>query len=107
MFFTRFWFYLLGLLSARGRFSRYVRVVFGYYDCRDKIVAWHLAEIEKLDLSFRLRRMKRQLDGSHGQTREAEVSPSSSSYPRFFDSQPPPHLRSKEEIEKRIQEKIK
>ena len=49
MFFTRFWFYVLGLLPVHGRLPRYLRVVLGYYDCKDELIAWHLSELEKMD----------------------------------------------------------
>ena len=49
MFFTRFWFYMLGLLPVHGQIPRYLRVALGYYDCRLRLEVWHRAELEKLN----------------------------------------------------------
>lgn len=57
MFFRHYRFYVLMLLPVHGRFSRlwrYLRVGLGFYDDKDKLMAWHRTELEKLDPMFRL-----------------------------------------------------
>ena len=73
MFFTRFWFYVLGLLPVHGRLPRYLRVVLGYYDCKDELIAWHLSELEKMDAI-----LKKTI---------AKGNPMNPKYPPIFDCQ--------------------
>lgn len=85
MFFTRCWFYLLGLLPAQGRFSRRLRVGLGYYDCRDKIIALDRAELEKLDWRFRFQQDSFRLVAAREKARAAGIGPMDPKYPSIED----------------------
>ena len=88
MFFWHYRFYALGLLPVRGRFSRlwrYLRVVLGYYDGKDKLVAWHQAELEKLDPMSKLQQDGLRLVAAQEKAEAEGVSPTDPKYPSFSD----------------------
>ncbi len=85
MFFQYYWFHLLGLLPARGRLPRYLRAVLGYYDCKDSLIAWHRAELEKLDSNFSLQQAGLRLVAAREKALAEGIGPDDPRYPDIFD----------------------
>lgn len=96
MFFTLCRFYVLGLLPAHGGFPRRLRVGLGYYDCRDKIAAWHRAELERLDFNYRLQQASLRLIVAREKAQAEGIGPLDSRYPILNDflSDPPVSRRA-------------
>lgn len=87
MFFRHYWFYVLGLLPVHRRFPRYLRLVLGYYDDRDKLKEWHRAELEKLDPMFRLQRNSLRVVAAGEKALAQGIGPGDPKYPPFIDPQ--------------------
>lgn len=45
----------VGLLPGKSKFTWQVEVLFDYIGCREKVIKWHLFQLEKLDPKFRFR----------------------------------------------------
>lgn len=55
LFLARFVVAFVGLLPGKSKFTWKVEVVFDYIGCREKVIKWHLFQLEKLDPKFRFR----------------------------------------------------
>ncbi len=80
-----FAFLVVSLMPAEGKFSRHFRLLLDYHNCQKKVVAWHRAELEKLDLIFQLQQSAFKLAVAREKAREAGVRPLDPDYPTLLD----------------------
>lgn len=85
MFFARCVVYLGGLLPKKSKFSAQLRLLFDYYYCTGKVVAWHKAELERLDAGFRIEQAGIRLVAARGKAIAEGIGPLDPSYPDFDD----------------------
>ena len=80
-----FAFLVVSIVPAQGKFSGCFRLLFDYDDCRKKVVAWHRAELEKLDHVFQIPQAAFKLAVAREKAREREVGPLDENYQTLFD----------------------
>ncbi len=83
------------LVPAKGKISKYFRTLFGYWDCREEVVAWHRTELRRLDPEFRSLQIALRLSAAYDEAEQEGISPLSLEYPdtrnfwhaekRFYD----------------------
>lgn len=83
LFFARCVVYVLGLLPEQWRISRELQLVLGYDNCKKRVVAWHRAELEKLDSDFAFQQAGVRLTLARVKAAAAGISPLDPRYPDF------------------------
>ena len=85
MFFERFALWLSDLLP-KGKLRGHFFQIIDYIGCRQKVIAWHQAELERLDPMFRLQQNSLRLIAAREKARAEGVDPMDVNYPSIFDS---------------------
>lgn len=85
MFFTRCVVYLGGFLPKQSKFSAKLRLLFDYYSCKERVVAWHKVELEKLDAGFRIEQAGIRLVAAREKAIAEGIGPLDPRYPDLDD----------------------
>jgi len=85
MFFARCVVYINGLLPRKSKLAMRFRLLFDYYDCKDKAVAWYKTELEKLDAGFHIERAAIRLVAAREKAIAEGIGPLDPKYPSFYD----------------------
>lgn len=85
MFFARCVVYLGGLLPRHSQFSAKPRRLFDYCGCIEKVVAWHRAELKRLDPEFSAQQAASMYAAALEKAEEAGMSPLDPRYPNSDD----------------------
>jgi hypothetical protein len=84
LFFARLWVAIIGLVPEKWQsteFMRNVRVFSNYYYFRGLVIAWHQAELERLDLGFGLQQACLRLVAAREEAHAKGIGPLDPKYP--------------------------
>ncbi len=85
MFFARLVVWVGEFLPEDSKFTRHFCLVFNHNDCKQKVIAWHRTELEKLDLWYRLQQDSLKLAVAREKALAAGIGPLDKNYPDIFD----------------------
>jgi len=88
MLFSRFVVFLFGLLPEKNKAVRDLSYILNYGECRQRVIAWHNAELKKLDCNSRLQQTFHRLVVSRERALAAGVGPIDACDPDILDYYP-------------------
>lgn len=86
MFFARCVVFCLSFLkNKRKPIYRHLLLIFDYYGCKRKVIAWHKTKLEKLDPLYRMEQAGLRLMMAREEAHAAGIGPSDPRYPGIND----------------------
>ena len=89
LFFARFVVWMDTFLPRQSRLSlkvsRYFRSMFDYYDCKKRVIAWHRAELERMDADYCIQQASLRLIVAREKAQAEGIGPLDSRYPVMHD----------------------
>ena len=83
---------IVRIFPKNWKFSWRLRWLLYYNECEKRVIAWHKAELEKLDSGFRLQQAEFKLVAARTKAHREGIEPEDPRYPDIFDFVPFPNL---------------